>query len=167
VDEALESINPFSEENCAYQGTKAIVEAVGGDAAAISTAAGVAAGVLGSLAVAVPAIAPVAAPLAGALAVVSSAAGAYASGQEAARGETLAAALDALGGVLGGTAAAERFLSDLESQVPDLVSEGVAERTRALAEILDRLGYGTLAASILNSLVPNQETPVDLPEENC
>jgi hypothetical protein len=128
VGEALESINPLSEENCACQGTKAVVEGIGANAGTIATATGIAAAIL----------AHVAPPLAIALTAVSSAAGAYAAGQEAGQGEVLAAALDGLGSVLGGTAAAERLLSSLESVVPKLGGESAAEGTRALAETLDR-----------------------------
>jgi RHS repeat-associated protein len=150
VNEALESINPFSEENCAYQGTKAFVEAAGANASTISEVTAAAAAIL----------APVAPPLALALAGVSAASGAYASGQEAGNGEYLAAALDGLGSLLGGTAAAERVVGELESLIPKLGGESAADETRALAEALDRLGYGTLAASILNSLNAHQELTV-------
>src|SRR6185437_16188047 len=148
VGEVLESINPFSSENCAYQATKAIVNTLGGNASTIATAAGVAAFAL---------YFTPAAPLAVALTAVSSAASAYAAGQEAAHGDTLAAALDGLGGVLGGTAAGERVLASLENLVPTLAGDSVVQETRALAEMLDRLGYASLAASILNSQVIVEE----------
>ncbi len=92
VEAVLESVNPVSEENCIYQGTKAIVEAIGADASTISQATGVAAALL----------APFAPPLAVALGAVSAATGAYAAGQEAGQGDTVGAAINALGGMLGG-----------------------------------------------------------------
>jgi RHS repeat-associated protein len=149
VSEALESINPFSSENCAYQGTKALVEAFGGDATKIAEATALAAFVF----------APVP-PVALAFAAVSSAASAYAAGQETANREYLAAALDGLAGALGGTAAAERVLASLESLIPALGGKSVADQTQAVAEMLDRLGYGALAASILNPLAAHKETTV-------
>jgi RHS repeat-associated protein len=150
VGEALESINPLSEENCAYQGTKAVVEAIGANAGTISQVTAIAAGTL--------ALVPGAQPLAAALVAVSAASGAYVAGQEAANGDALAAALDGLGSVLGGTAAAERVLASLESLAPKLGGETAAEATKTLAETLNNLGYGALATSILNSLETHKET---------
>ena len=142
IGEAIESINPFSEENCAYQAAKEAIEFFGGHAADIAAVTGIAAVALS--------FTP-AAPLAAALGAISSAASAYAAGEEAAKGEALAAALDGLGAVLGGTAAAERFLSALESLAPTLGGKSAADQASALADLLDKLGYTTLAASILNS----------------
>jgi RHS repeat-associated protein len=166
LGEAAESVNPFSSENCAYQGTKALVDWAGANASEISTAAALAAGAFRIAAAFIPPTAPVTAPLAVALTAVSSAAGAYASGEEAAQGETLNAALDALGSVLGGTAAAERFLSKLESEMPGLAGADQATKTRALADILDKLGYTTLAASLLSSQeASHRETPTSVAPE--
>ena len=149
VGAAIESINPFSEENCAYQATKGMVEILGSDAGVIAGATGLAAGIL--------AVTGVGAPLAVALAGVSSAASAYAAGQEAARGDTLGAALDGLSAVLGGAGAAEHLLSALDSWAAEaggaaIALQDSADSERKLAETLDRLGYASLAASILKSV---------------
>jgi RHS repeat-associated protein len=148
VEEAVESINPFSPENCAYQGTKALVEALGGDAAAISQATGAASLVFTF----------VYPPLGIALGAISTAAGAYASGQEAGNGEDFAAALDALGAVVGGTAAAERFLGVLEQWSAEYGAQTDAAATKALADMLDKAGYGTFAAGVIGWLAKQQET---------
>ena len=122
---------------------------VGGNAATIAAVTGFAAGVL--------ALTP-AAPLGVALAAVSSAASAYAAGQEAAQGDTVGAALDGLGSVLGGTAAAEHLISALDSWAAKAGGAGAsalkdsAAAEKSLAETLDKTGYPGLAASILRSL---------------
>jgi RHS repeat-associated protein len=145
-DEWGEDINIFSEENCAYQATKSLINALGGDAETIAQVTGVA-----SLALA---FIPPAAPLAAALAAVSSAASAYAAGEAAGDGNTLQAAIDGLGSVLGGTAAAERLVAELDKLAPTLAGESAAEQREALADLLDELGYLDLATSIANTLCP-------------
>jgi RHS repeat-associated protein len=142
VGAVLESVNPFSEENCAYQAVNTVVGLIGADPSQLATVTGIA----GALLTLTPA-----APLGIALVAVSSAASAYAAGHEAADGNILAAALDGLGAVLGGAGAAERVLGGLESLIPTLSGLTAAERTRALAQTLERLGYAPLAASILTS----------------
>jgi hypothetical protein len=148
LGEAAESFNPLSSENWAYEGTKALIGALGGNASKIAEVTGSAAGLL--------ALTP-AAPLAAPLAAVSAAASAYAAGEGAGRGETLAAALNGLASALGGAAAAERVLGSLESLIPTLGGKSAVEQTGALAETLDKLGYSALAASILNSLTAHNE----------
>jgi len=143
ASEALESVNPFSEENCAYQAAKAAVELFGGNAGLLAGVTMTAAAILAPTPFA---------PLAAALSAVSAAASAYAAGQDAANGNTLQAAIDGLASVLGGTAAAERLLTELESISPSLAGESSAQQSQALADLLDRLGYRAEAASILNSL---------------
>lgn len=144
VGDALESVNPFSEENCAYQAAKAVVDFLGGNAATIAAVTGVAAAVLYFV--------PPASPLAAALSAVSAATSAYAAGQDAGNGDALQAAFDGLASVLGGSAAAERFLADLNSLAPSLVGKSAADQARALAKEIDKLGDSVLAASILNAL---------------
>jgi RHS repeat-associated protein len=148
VGEALESINPFSEENCAYQGTKALVETLGANAATISQATGAASFVFTF----------VYPPLGVALGAVSAATGAYAAGQEAGKGEEFAAALDGLSSVLGGTAAAERFLSVIEQWSAEYGAHTDAAATKALADMLDKAGYGTFAAGAIGWLARHHET---------
>jgi RHS repeat-associated protein len=164
VEAVVESINPFSEENCAYQATKAVLSAFPGSASTIATVTGIAAVALS--------FTP-AAPLGVALGAVSAAAAAYAAGEDAARGDVLATALDSLGAVLGGTAAAERVLGGLETLVPKI---GEADATKEIAELLDRLGYTSLAASILDQPATVEEgksepsgpepRPIGEPEES-
>lgn len=141
-----EDINPFSEENCAYQATKSLIDALGGDAATIAQATGAASFVLSFI--------PPAAPLAVALAAVSSAASAYAAGQDAGDGEALQAAIDGLGSLLGGTAAGERLVAQLTKLEPTLAGESAAEQRRAVADLLDELGYLDLLAGKANELCP-------------
>jgi RHS repeat-associated protein len=141
VGEALESVNPFSEENCAYQAAKSAIDFLGGNAATIAAVSGVLAAVLAGTP---------AAPLAAALGVLSSAASA--AGQDAGNGDGLQAALDALSSVLGGAAQAERFIGALDALAPKLAGETAAEQARDLANMLDQLGYRTLAASVFNAL---------------
>lgn len=145
-DEWLGDVTPWSEDNCAYQGAKAAIELLGGDAATIATVTGAAAAAL--------TLVPPAAPLAAALAAVSSAASAYAAGQDAGNGDALQAALDGLSSVLGGEAAAERLLGKLDALAPTLEGESAAQQRAKLAETLDELGYQALAASIANYLCP-------------
>jgi RHS repeat-associated protein len=142
-DEWLGDVTPWSEDNCAYQATKSIIDALGGDAATIASVTLVAAG----LAAPVP-------PLAAGLLAVSSAASAYAAGEDAGKGEELQAALDGLGAVLGGTASAERFLNELAKLAPTLAGESEVARREAMAKLLDEMGYGDLAATIANTLCP-------------
>ncbi len=144
--EWLGDVTPWSEDNCAYQGAKAAIELLGGDAATIATVTGAAAAAL--------ALVPPAAPLAAALAAVSSAASAYAAGQDAGNGNALQAALDGLSSVLGGEAAAERLVGKLDALAPTLEGESAAQQRAKLAETLDELGYQALAASIANYLCP-------------
>lgn len=141
--EWLGDVTPWSEDNCAYQATKSIIDALGGDAATIASVTLVAAA----------ATAPVPLLSAGLLAV-SSAASAYAAGEDAGKGEELQAALDGLGAVLGGTANAERFLNELAKLAPTLAGASEAARREALAKLLDEMGYIDLAATLANQLCP-------------
>ena len=149
--EALESVNPFSEENCAYQGVKAFVGLFEGNAETISLVSGVLAAGL--------AVTPLA-PVAPAFAAVSAAAGAYAAGENAANGHALQAALDSLGAVLGGESVAYRVLASIADAgaksalfLSDLNAElRAASSARGVVEVLDKFGYGVLAASIGNTL---------------
>jgi RHS repeat-associated protein len=145
-DEWLGNVTPWSEDNCAYQATKAAVELLGGDPAMIATVAGS----LGTALTLVPATAP----LGAGLLAVSSVASAYAAGEEAGNGEELQAAIDALGSVLGGSATAERFLKELAQLAPTLAGESAVEQREALIKLLDEAGALDLAASVANTLCP-------------
>jgi RHS repeat-associated protein len=139
-------ISPGEWLDCPYQAVKSAIDLFGGDAETIAQATGVV-----SLALA---FIPPAAPLAAALAAVSSAASAYAAGEAAGDGNTLQAAIDGLGSLLGGTAVAERLVAQLDKLAPTLAGESAAEQREALADLLDELGYLDLATSIANTLCP-------------
>lgn len=140
------TVTPWSEDNCAYQATKAAVELLGGDPAMIATVAGS----LGTALTLVPATAP----LGAGLLAVASVASAYAAGEEAGNGEELQAAIDALGSVLGGSATAERLLKELAQLAPALAGESAVEQREALVKLLDEAGAFDLAASVANTLCP-------------
>jgi RHS repeat-associated protein len=122
------------------QGLEATEHFVAEHAGTIASVTGVAAIVFGAAGVE---------PVAAALIAVSAAAGTYAAGQEAAKGEYMQAALDALASALGGTAKAEDLLAALEREHN---LNDSAEGVHSLANILDGLGDTALAASLLNAL---------------
>jgi hypothetical protein len=143
VSEAIESVNPFSSENCAYQAVNSIVNIFNGDAGALAAVT-----MIASVALDATPLAPVGI----ALGALSAAASAYAAGEDAGKGEALQAALDGLSSVLGGAAAAERLLGELESLAPTLAGESLPEQRRALADLLDKMGYGAEATALLHEL---------------
>ena len=157
----LDDINPFSSSNCAYQGTKAAVDALGVSPTDISSVTGV----LAMVAAAVPG-GEEAAPV---FAAISAVTGAMATGEDAGNGDWLQATLDSVASVAGAEGVAERLLSNLsldkafetafEGKDIDEIMNNWEDR-KQLAELLDRLGYGSLAAAILNTAGNSADTPV-------
>jgi RHS repeat-associated protein len=151
VGNALESINPFSPENCAYQAADSLVGFLGGNAEVISQVTGVLAAGLAATGYG--------APVAAALVGLSAATGAYAAGQSAGNGQEVSAALDALGAALGSEALAFRlFESIAKNGIKDVrwlheLGERLerARDSREVAGILDEAGYGVLASSLFCS----------------
>jgi RHS repeat-associated protein len=145
---ALESINPFSSENCAYK----LFQTLGGNASAISSITGTLAIVVGATGVG--------APFAAALEAVSVAAGAYATAEDVADGKGLDAALDGLGTVLGGEALAYKFLGAVEEDaaleaknLADLTAgEREAAQLKGIADALEEAGDYDLADTLLERL---------------
>jgi len=138
VGEIAESFNPFSEENCAYQATKAVADLLGNNLTAVATVSAIAATVLSG------------GTLGPALGLFSAALSAYQAGEDAGNGNNLQAAFDGLASLFGGTAATLDFLNALEALGPKLAGESAAQQAADLSGLLTRIGDGALVASIVN-----------------
>jgi RHS repeat-associated protein len=138
VGEIAESFNPFSEENCAYQATKAVADLLGEHLVAVATVSAIAATVLSG------------GTLGPALGLFSAALSAYQAGEDAGNGNNLQAAFDGLAALFGGTSATLDFLNALEALGPKLAGESAAQQAEDLSGLLTRIGDGALVASLVN-----------------
>jgi RHS repeat-associated protein len=138
VGEIAESFNIFSEENCAYQATKAVADLLGNNLAAVATVSAIAATVLSG------------GTLGPALGLFSAALSAYQAGEDAGNGDNLQAAFDGLAALFGGTSATLDFLNALEALGPKLAGESAAQQAEDLSGLLNRIGEGSLVASLVN-----------------
>jgi RHS repeat-associated protein len=146
IGDIAESFNPFSEENCAYQATKAVADLLGEHLVAVATVSAIAATVLSG------------GTLGPALGLFSAALSAYQAGEDAGNGDNLQAAFDGLASLFGGTAATLDFLNALEALGPKLAGESAAQQAEDLSGLLTRIGDGALVASLVNPCLGELES---------